>query len=154
VTASTATLAPNWQDRALCGNYDPAWWDLHPGNLTAFNRKALDICGRCQVPVQCAAYLRPDDIGFIRAGYPVRERREAKTLAEAGRARLGLDTPTGQAAAGQPKPAPAPGRPDCTAPSYGSHKRHIMNAQEPCAACKAFVTAADRVYRERRREAS
>ena len=153
MTASTAVLAPNWEDRALCGNHDPAWWDLHPGNnLTADNHQALAICRRCPVAVQCAAYLRPDDVGFIRAGFPVRERDEAKTLAAAGRARLGLKPaaePTAPA-----RPAAVVVRADCTDPGYGSYMRHIRGGQQTCGACRAWVRERDRAYRERRQEAA
>ena len=143
MTAATRYRATAWMDAAACLGCPPEWWELtgEGTTLTVDNRIAMKICDDCPVAAECRE-ARGTEKGVIIAGR--RGGTQPKTK----------PAPTEQAAREQAKPAPVTARPDCTAPSYGSYARHLKAAQTPCAACKAFVAAADREYRERRKEAS
>ncbi len=68
--------APDWQERALCGQTDPESFFPEKGGST---REAKRICGRCEVKAECLDYaLSHNERWGIWGGLSERERRKLK----------------------------------------------------------------------------
>lgn len=44
---------PDWRTRSLCAGKDPNWWTVGDGALSVDNGRALALCARCPVRIEC-----------------------------------------------------------------------------------------------------